>query len=706
MRPIRLVMSAFGPYAGTQDIDFREATDAGLFGIYGPTGSGKSSIFNAMTFALFGVAAKEEQSISTLRSGHAPAELLTEVAFVFELGAKRYLVRRQPDQTRPKSRGEGETGHAHAAWLFDVSDVEVAGLDLQGCGTVLAERKVGQVGDQVRRLLGYGPEQFRQIVLLPQGRFERFLTSNSADRLGILRELFDVTLYRRMTETLREEAATAKREVVDGHRLIAQRLHAEGFASSDELETGIQEADREATRLESVAEDSEAAASLAEQDCVVAEALETRFKESEKADHELARFRVQAPEIGALRLRRDNASLARRAVDVHALIGVASTRQAEAEEAVRSTSKAVVKAGKAFDEAERDLTAEEAREGEIEAGQRRADELGRYRQALVDAHELKADHEGAVTAKSDAQKAEKGAADALVALVTLQREVDQTIEAAQQDEGKRSRLEGERVVLATKSKEARAHAGATDATDEARARAVRLRGELNAAEQVHSNARRRAAAGEQAYIAAQSRVLALRLADGEACPVCGALEHPAPAEGDGDPSALEAEWTQAREKLDEAAREYQEVFGAEAAARSLLAEREAQLATLGAPKQGLDELEGAVAATAAALEALGVPQDRAQLEVRRDELKEQAMAAQRTFDGARDALQRAITAEAVARRSYEDRVSDIPEYYRSESALDEALDEIRLAIEERKEALAAAGARLREATAEKASTLR
>ena len=97
MRPIKLKMDAFGPYAGTQTIDFRDATDAGLFGIYGPTGSGKSSIFSAMTFALFGEAAKKEQPTPTLRSAHASAELPTEVAFVFELGDKRYLLRRQPE---------------------------------------------------------------------------------------------------------------------------------------------------------------------------------------------------------------------------------------------------------------------------------------------------------------------------------------------------------------------------------------------------------------------------------------------------------------------------------------------------------------------------------------------------------------------------------------------------------------------------------
>ena len=117
MRPIKLTLSAFGPYGGTETVDFREATDAGLFGIYGPTGSGKSSIFSAIAFALFGEGAKEEQGIGTMRSDFAPGDLLTEVSLQFELGTKRYYVRRIPDQMRPKAKGEGYTAQSHTAWL-------------------------------------------------------------------------------------------------------------------------------------------------------------------------------------------------------------------------------------------------------------------------------------------------------------------------------------------------------------------------------------------------------------------------------------------------------------------------------------------------------------------------------------------------------------------------------------------------------------
>lgn len=91
MRPVRLTMQAFGPYAGRQVVDFREAVDAGLFGLYGPTGSGKSSVFSAMTFALFGEPAKPEQDAPSLRSHHAEADMATEVEFVFEMGDRRYV---------------------------------------------------------------------------------------------------------------------------------------------------------------------------------------------------------------------------------------------------------------------------------------------------------------------------------------------------------------------------------------------------------------------------------------------------------------------------------------------------------------------------------------------------------------------------------------------------------------------------------------
>lgn len=302
MRPVVLTMTAFGPYAGTEVVDFREATDGGLFGIYGATGSGKSSIFNAMTFALFGVGAKPEQSIATMRSGHADADCLTEVSLLFELGDKHYFVRRQPDQSRPKLRGEGETTNAHKAWLFDATSIAVDDVTADNCGVVLAETKVGEVLKLVRELLGYGVEQFRQIVLLPQGRFEKFLIANSNERVEILRELFDVDVYRRIAAQMKEDAAAAKRDFDDGHRLVARRLTDAGFASTDDLATGIAAAAEAAQARHDEATQAEGAAQAAEQAHLSAEVLEGRFKAAEDADRRRLGLERQRDEIEGIQV--------------------------------------------------------------------------------------------------------------------------------------------------------------------------------------------------------------------------------------------------------------------------------------------------------------------------------------------------------------------------------------------------------------------
>lgn len=218
MRPVRLTIQAFGSYAGREIVDFRAATAAGLFGVYGPTGSGKSTIFSAMTFALFGEAAKSEQDASSLRSDHADAATRTEVEFVWEIGDKRYVALRYPEQPRPKRRGEGATKLQHEAFLFDATGVPVEDIGDEGRGKILVEKKVGAVNAAIAGLLGYGATQFRQIVLLPQGRFEAFLAAKTKDRLEILRDLFDVSLYRKLAERLKEEAKKAESEFAVARR--------------------------------------------------------------------------------------------------------------------------------------------------------------------------------------------------------------------------------------------------------------------------------------------------------------------------------------------------------------------------------------------------------------------------------------------------------------------------------------------------------
>src|SRR5512139_4078153 len=130
-------MQAVGPYADRQVVDFRPQLDSGLFGIYGATGSGKSTIFSAMTFALFGEAARKEQHATSLRSDHADPDLLSQVELIFQVADRTYRVVRQPEQTRPARRGGGEPVEKHAARLFDVTGLVVDEIDERNTGKII-----------------------------------------------------------------------------------------------------------------------------------------------------------------------------------------------------------------------------------------------------------------------------------------------------------------------------------------------------------------------------------------------------------------------------------------------------------------------------------------------------------------------------------------------------------------------------------------
>ena len=261
----------------------RAVLSDGLFGIYGETGSGKSTIFSAITFALFGEAAKSEQEMSSLRSDHAERSVLTEVEFIFEVGGQRFLVRRRPDQMRPALKGDGETRETHKAWLFDVSGISIETISPENQGQVMAEKKVGVVKQAITDLLGYGPEQFKQIVFLPQGKFESFLSAKTDERLKILRELFDVSLYRFLSQRMREKAKAADEEIRRDRDVCAARLSQEGFESLDALKEGIASNSALHVQALQVTEAAKTDFSQSIQDLQQGEQLAEKFKEFEEA---------------------------------------------------------------------------------------------------------------------------------------------------------------------------------------------------------------------------------------------------------------------------------------------------------------------------------------------------------------------------------------------------------------------------------------
>lgn len=687
MRPIKLTLSAFGPYGAIESIDFREATDAGLFGIYGPTGSGKSSIFSAIAFALFGEGAKEEQGIGTMRSDFADDALLTEVSLQFELGAKRYYVRRIPDQPRPKTRGEGQTMQPHAAWLFDVSSVAIDDVSPDCCGIPLAERKVGDVGRLVEELLGYGAQQFRQIVLLPQGRFERFLVSNSKDRLEILRELFDVSLYRKLTEKLKADAADVRREIEDGYRLNGQRLAVEGFASSDELGAGIASAleQFELSRL-AVAETS-AVLTLANNAFAAAVSQEKLFVEVDAAGAALEQLESKLPEFEVARARKSRAELARRMADLDNGLTDARKRHGAAVTAQAGASQAEVRARDAASAASASLAELRSHEDEIETLGRKVDEMGRHKQVLVDSAERRAEHEKTLGALDSAKQGYDRA-------VSDQQQADRSFEeksaavaAAQRDALERHSLIGRRDSLKIELDGAHAHLSASQALENAQAEYDTAAAAAMDAQTRHHHAGEEEAAREGDYISAQASVLAARLEDGVPCPVCGGSDHPNPAHGTGDAGLLEKAWRGAQSASITAAKIDREAQSRASSAKATLEARQATLAGLVVPQRGISEIDIEYHHALAAIDKLGDIVDLTLLTKEVDELRDRKLLAATKLLQANSTLGDATTAEALSRQGYADRIASVPEALRDATVLQAAIDAARADLERRKKAI-------------------
>jgi DNA repair protein SbcC/Rad50 len=206
MKPLKLTMSAFGPYANIQVIDFSELGDRSIFLINGPTGVGKTSIFDAMCFALYGDSSGAERSGKTLRSHHSSIDQLTYVAFDFELRGQKYRIKRTPEQERLKKAGVGTTLQLAEAAIWKLAENDNEELIVSGWSKVCEESI---------KLIGFESEQFRQVIILPQGEFMKFLKSDSRERQDILEKIFKTGLYRKIEEILKESAKKLKDSIED-----------------------------------------------------------------------------------------------------------------------------------------------------------------------------------------------------------------------------------------------------------------------------------------------------------------------------------------------------------------------------------------------------------------------------------------------------------------------------------------------------------
>ena len=196
MRPLKLTMAGFGPYAGTQELDFESLGTGGLYLITGDTGAGKTTIFDAITFALFGEASGESREANMLRSKYARAQDPTYVELTFAYGGKEYTVKRNPEYDRAKTRGTGTTKQTAEAELH-YPDGAVVG-------------KVKDVDKAIREIIGLTREQFAQVAMISQGEFRKLLQADTKARQKIFRDIFGTGLYVTLQIQLKEQAAQVR----------------------------------------------------------------------------------------------------------------------------------------------------------------------------------------------------------------------------------------------------------------------------------------------------------------------------------------------------------------------------------------------------------------------------------------------------------------------------------------------------------------
>ena len=567
MKPHQLTIEAFGPYAERVEIDFDALSGEGLFLIHGSTGAGKTFLLDAICFALYGEVSGD-RGVKGLRSDHAGPLAVPRVELEFSAGGCRYRVQRSPAHTAAKARGQGSTEKVPTAVLQ-----RLVGPESQAIAS-----KVTEVTREVEQIVGLNAAQFRQVILLPQGRFAEVLRAKAEEREALLKTLFETVLHERASDWLEEQAKSARIAVLEQNRALAVLRQqaaqewqpyglAEDLASDLAIPADQAGLDGLVERISRVVDASRLALEQASSAWTAAQAH--RAEVSQQAE----RFDRRA--TGRARL----AELEQQTPAIEALVSQLAT--ATRAEAARASLEAAQQAGQEWQKLQAPLQRD----------------LGRAATARERAQALP---DGAMAlgllqlpAAADLQRARTALAARRVELERLDkqaREADLCRQRAEQADQQQQQAEARRQQAERQRQELQQRLQAAEAAlQAARSAADRLEGLQQAAKAAHqrANAAGELAAGQAAETAAlqacqraesqgaaaktvlqqlrqrQLTGMAARLASalepGSPCPVCGSGHHPQPARAaadavaPGDLEAAEASELQASTALQQAA---------------------------------------------------------------------------------------------------------------------------------------------------------
>lgn len=504
MRPIRIEMSAFGPYAGKQTVEMDRLGTSGIYLITGDTGAGKTTIFDAIVFALYGTASSDRRSGDMLRSRYAEPDTPTEVKLVFAYRNKEYEIRRNPTYQRPKLRGEGMTQ-------------ENASAELRLPGGELLTR-TGEVDEKIREILGMTRDQFMQIAMIAQGDFLKLLLAKTEERRKIFSSIFRTGRYARLEERLKQEARQARKTYDDLVREI-------GFEQERaRLPEGT---DRSGLRDEEYLQAIEKFRDEAGK----------RLEEGEKVQE-----------------------LLRGELDVLAARILAAEEQEKRKKALEETRQQWTDLQTAAAQRKRELEAARSREPEAKEKEARLhveqDRLQQYDRL----EELKRQKNEAEKKQASDEAARKKLEEGRKSLTQQIQDCRQKIKEKEALAGKAAALSGEKERLRSQGAEYNELKTLLEAYEEASEKwnraAVTYQAVCGKEQELGESYRRQ----HRAFLDDQAGILAAELAENQPCPVCGSLHHPLPAVKTDDAPTRETveqsqkRWEESKTAMDEAGR--------------------------------------------------------------------------------------------------------------------------------------------------------
>lgn len=485
MRPIKLTISAFGPYAKETGITLDELGDRGLYLITGDTGAGKTTIFDAIAFALYGEASGNEREPGMLRSKYADPKTPTFVELDFLYQGQIYHIRRNPEYMRPKDRGEGMT-------------LQRADAVLEFPDDRLPVTKAKEVTKAVTELIGLDRGQFTQIAMLAQGDFMKLLFSRTEERSKIFREIFHTRPYLAFQEKMKNASSRLQEQYEDVSKSILQYMKDISCDEDDVLAADVKKI-RESKAVVHAEKVLEVLESLTGQDAGLLKEKKKVFAEIEKNLEELNRKIGKADAVlrAKKELEKAEQTIAEKTPELKELEMALKKEQENVPERERLTEEIGKRQEKLADYDELRKLQKQIRELEKQIEKLKNGEI-RYQ-------EKKAQMQAQLEQKKNSLEQLKDAAVKVIKISGEQKEIFARKEAAEEilDQYRRYQRQKKSVEEAQKN-----YLALRESSTERKAQLVWM---------------------EQAFLDEQAGILAKVLKDGEPCPVCGSAHHPCPA---------------------------------------------------------------------------------------------------------------------------------------------------------------------------------